>query len=136
MKHTVHIFTLLLCITCFASCQRRELFKGTKTTTTNALIVPIGFKWENSRNITFAVSVNDARFGATKNRILIYDGDPNAGGHLILNGYATNKTAYAGKVYLSNQISSVYIVKTAVNHSSVTSIVQVNTPDVKVNMGI
>lgn len=135
MKQKLQIFALL-CMTCLASCQKRILFKENKARVTNALIVPIGFKWENSRNINFSVSVTDTRFGKARNRILIYDGDPNAGGHLLLNGYATNKAAYSGKIYLSNLVSTVYIVKTAVDNTSVTSIVQVGNSDVNIKTGI
>lgn len=135
MKQKLQLLALI-CLTGFVSCKRMELKKGSNQLTTNSLVVPLGFKYENSRNIHFTVSVNDTRFGNANNRILIYDGDPAAGGRLILNGFATTKTAYAGNSYLSNRIKSVYIVKMAVNNTSLVTIIPVERSNVSVMMGI
>lgn len=124
----------LFCIAILTSCQRMERLKGSSHGNTSALVVPIGFKWENSRIINVQVSIKDARFGTAKNRILIYDKDPAVGGKLIMNGFATTKAAYIGKIYLPNKISSFYIIKTAVNHSSVASIVDVRASDIILSM--
>lgn len=135
MKQKIQLLALISLIG-LASCQRLELSKKRTSLSTSALIVPVGFKWENSRTINFKVSVTDARFGQANNRILIYDGDPASGGTLLLKGFANNKTAYEGNIYLSNDISSVYIVKTAANNIATTTIVPVYNSDVEISMGI
>ncbi len=103
---------------------------------TNDIKSPSGFTWESSRNINFTVTLTDTRFQDLMHVISIYDGDPNAGGNLLLKGSTSIKTAFKGKVYLSKLVLQVYIVKNSPDNSKVTQIIQVGATDISTSIGL
>lgn len=119
-----------------ASCQKTEsLSRKTNALGTNAITPPTGFTWENSRNIKFTVSITDRQYGSSMFMVTIYDADPAAGGKVLAKGSATMSSSFVSEVYLSKQITSVYIVKTAPDNSSVTTKMVVGNADVTVSIG-
>ncbi len=137
MKITLPLLALAS-LTAFASCKKIEKFKSPVKAierTTNSLKVPVGFTWENSRNVHFAVNVSDTRYGTALHMISIYNGDPKAGGILLTKGSASNSETFISRIYLSKQILAVYIVKTSPDNSTVISKVAVGTADVVTTMG-
>lgn len=103
----------------FFSCKKITVSEPTTTLPINTADIkaPVGFTWENSKNINFTVNVKDARFPGMVNTIAIYDGDPAAGGILLAKGSATVTSAFKCKVYLSNHFKEVYVVKIAPDNS-------------------
>lgn len=117
-----------------ASCKRIETLKG-KSKGTIGLVVPVNFEWKSSRNIKFIVNVSDRRFGNLIHMITLYDGDPALGGKLLSKGASSTANPFITSIYLSNQFTAVYLVKTAPNNSSITTKVPVGIEDVTVTMG-
>lgn len=119
----------------FFSCKRieprRRHQKGTL-----ALIVPVNFEWQSSRNIKFSISLTDQRFGNSVNRIAIYNGDPETGGKLLSKGSFTLIRPFYTRISLPNHLTSVYLVRTAPDNTSLTSKVQVNIADITLSMGL
>lgn len=125
---------VILCIISLAACKKIESLKKRTEIKPDGLAIPLGFTWQNSRNINFSINVSDIRFGNSMFIISIYDKDPATGGKLLSKGSATNKSGFSSKIFLSKQISSVYIVKTSGDNSTATSIVPVGFSDVSVTM--
>ncbi|EHQ27988.1 LruC domain-containing protein [Mucilaginibacter paludis] len=110
------------------SCKKSANGPDTSTNTVNSIndiVVPSGFNWESSRNVTFNISVADTRFDTpTKKatfKIAIYNADPFAGTALtpVAVGSASTTAPFSTKLYLSTQINTVYIMKTAPDNSSI-----------------
>lgn len=133
MRKQLPIMSLLLAAT-FTSCQKMGVLKSHNTGLTSELVVPKGFNWESSRNIKVKVSVTDQSTGNSPFLIALYDHDPRLGGKAIGKGSASLKMAFQTSVYLSNQISTLYIVKTASNNAQVISKITPGNDNVEVSM--
>jgi hypothetical protein len=90
------------------------------TQKTADITVPAGFLWTNSRNEYFTVNVTDSQFQNVKYLVAIYDGDPAAGGNLLIKGAASINTPFLTTIFIPNQITQVYIVKISPDNSKVT----------------
>ena len=110
---------MLIAVT-LASCQKTAplAIKAVKFGT-NAIVVPTGFTWENSKTITLTTAVTDTRFGNVMHIISVYDADPASGGHLLAKGSASNTNAFVSNFSLSKKFTSVFVVKTAPDNSTV-----------------
>jgi hypothetical protein len=97
--------------TLLVSCKKAKNSAATATKlSSSAINVPAGFTWQNSRNLNFTVNVINALAPAKIHVISIYGGDPDAGGVLLAKGSAVAIAAFKAKIYLSNTITSVYII--------------------------
>lgn len=133
-----NFFTLaLLSAFALASCQKISPLpiKSLKTGL-SAIVVPVGFTWENSKTITLTTAVVDNRFGNALSIISVYDADPALGGHLLAKGSASPKNAFISKFYLSKTYTSVFIVKIAPDNSFVSKQVAITGNNIGSSMGI
>jgi len=136
MKNILHTIAILA-VFAISSCKTsKEVTPTTATKSTASIKVPAGFLWQNSRNVNFTVNLTDTKFQYDIARIAIYDGNPATGGHLLAKGSATVKAAFTSKIYISNQIKLVYIVKTAPNNSKTTKTQAVVTAAIVTSIGI
>jgi LruC domain-containing protein len=121
----------------FPGCKKSSSANNSTQAITNVsdIKVPNGFNWQSTHNVNFTAAITDTRFGAAMYNISIYDSDPNAGGHLLATGSATNATAYTNKLTIANQLSQVYVVKTAPDNSKIISIVNVSGAAASVSFG-
>jgi len=127
------VLTVLAASSCKTSKDVAPMLTG-KTTAT--IKVPTGFTWQNSRNLSFTVNLTDTRFASSVFLISIFDRNPAQGGHLLTEGSATTKTAFSSKVFTSNQVTEVYIVKTAPDNSQATQTIKVGTAAVITSIGL
>lgn len=135
--------TLLITIAMFSACVMVSCKKAsdgvttvTTTSSTNNIQAPPGFTWENSRSLNITINVTDSRFPKFASVISIYDADPNNGGVLMTKGSALSASAFISKLYISNQISVIYIVKTSFDNTNTIKKVQIGTADVATSIGI
>ncbi len=96
----------------------------------NALVVPVGFKWENSRDVTMSISTTDIRFQEAVHVISIYDENPLAGGQLIARGATTLSNPFVSKINLSNTLKRVFVVKISPDGSEISKYIAVNSTTV------
>lgn len=99
----------------------------------NNINVPTGFTWENSRNINFSIGIIGARFPKMIHVVGVYDA---ANGKLITKGSATNEAPFKSKIYLSNQITEIYILTLFPNGTQNIQRATVGTADVKLMIGL
>ena len=127
---------ILLAVIMFASCKKPSknddslIAKGTTD-----IIVPIGFTWESSRTIKFKVNVTDARYLGKPYVVSIYDGNPNAGAHLLAKGSATLLLPFITTIYLSKQLTEVYIIKHSPDNTKTTKILAVGAENIETSIG-
>lgn len=98
--------------------------------------VPTGFTWENSRNINLSIEIGDVRFPKVIHVVSIYNGDPVVNGKLLTKGSATTEAPFKSKIYLSNQVTEVYIVTMFPNGTKTSQKVKVGTAEVKLVVGL
>lgn len=140
MKRNILTATVLASML-MASCQKNlPLVKSTPLveavkSSTKALIVPVGFKWENARNIAFSVAITDLRFGSKNFTISIFDSNPATGGKLLTKGTATTAVSYKTKLYLANTIQSVFIVKISPDNKRTSMMVPVAKSNITTSIG-
>jgi len=131
------LFSLTIFVFAFTSCKTsKEITPVIAGNTTNSIKVPAGFSWQNSRNVNFTVSVTDTRFQSSIFLISIYDGDPTTGANLLAKGSASMSTSFKSKVYTSNQINQVYIVKTSPDNSKTTQVLPIGSDNIITSIGI
>jgi hypothetical protein len=130
------ITIILLAVITISSCKKSSKNDDSLTAKgTGDIAVPKGFTWESSRTIKFKVNVTDARYIGAMYVISIYDGDPSAGAHLLAKGSATVLAAFTTNVYLSKQLSEVYIVKNSPDNTKTTKIIAVGTENIETAIG-
>lgn len=134
MVKKLHILAMMLA-TAFASCQKIGILKSRSKGLTSGLVVPKGFSWESSRNIKIKVSVTDHVLGNYPFLIALYDHDPALGGNTIAKGSATLKMAFETAIYLSKQVTTIYIVKTASDNARIISKVNVENSNIEISLG-
>ncbi|MFP5079163.1 hypothetical protein [Pedobacter sp. JCM 36344] len=103
--------------------------------TTNAILAPVGFKWENSRNLNLSISIAENKFPGKLYVVAIYTSDGVAGGKLLAKGSLTVITRFKTKLYLSNQVTELYIVCMAPDKTITTRNIKAGTADLDINMG-
>lgn len=128
----------MLCACALISCKKEqnEITPIAITTATSTVAAPTGFTWENSRNVNFTITITDTRFPAAASMISIYDADPNNGGNLIAKGAATATAPFKSTLYISNQITQVYVVKTAPDNTNLIQKVQTSAINIAVSIGV
>ena len=104
-------------------------------TTTSGITAPTGFKWENSRNLILSVGTTENKFPGKLYIVAIYASDPASGGKLLTKGSLTSTAKFKSKVYLSNQITELYIIFMAPDQTIKTKKVQAGTADLDINIG-
>lgn len=133
---TIAVITSVGMVSCVKSALQSPAIETTPKIATSDLVVPKGFTWENSRTINFTVNVTDTRFIGQAQIITIYDADPKTGGNVITRGSATTTKAFESKLYISNQITQVYIKKTAADNSQVTQTIQLSSNNIITSIGM
>lgn len=132
------LLSIVLFSVVLLSCKKDAIHNvpvAAKAISINDIKVPPGFTWENSRNINFSVGITGTRFQKMIHVVSIYDGDPAADGKLLTKGSATNEAPFKSKIYLSNQITEVYIVTMFPNGAKNSQIAKVGTAEVKLVAG-
>lgn len=119
-----------------ASCKK-EITEVTPepVKTTSEIAAPAGFKWENSRNLNLNVSIAQNKFPGKMYVVAIYAADPASGGKLLSKGSLTSTLRFRSKVYLSNQITELYIICIAPDRTTTTKKIQAGTADLDIIMG-
>lgn len=132
-----YLFTIiLLAVITFASCKKPSGNDDSLTAKgTSDIIVPKGFTWESSRTIKFKVNITDARYLGKPYVVSIYDGNPNAGAHLLAKGSATLLLPFTTSIYLSKQLVQVYIIKNSPDNTKTTKIVAVGVENIETSIG-
>ena len=102
---------------------------------TSGITAPTGFKWENSRNLTLSIGTTENKFPGKLYVVAIYVSDPASGGKLLTKGSLTSTAKFKSKVYLSNQITELYIIFMAPDKTITTRKIQAGTADLDINMG-
>lgn len=119
MKTNNQIIAFVLSLFVLASCTKESDLLNNKIsvvsdkTKTTDLVVPAGFNWETSRNVTIKASITDARFSNLAHQVEVYTSNPANGGTLLAKGSANPQNPFAAVVYVPNTVHSVFIVKTA-----------------------
>lgn len=111
----------LILIVLFAglsSCEKQNTAVEGTVSNMSDLKIPVGFTWENSKDIYFDITITDNRFNDAVHVVSIYDADPALNGKLLSKGSASLKIPFATKVYLPNTVKEVFIVKTAPDNTS------------------
>ena len=126
----------IIIIVLMAACKKQaDQTAATTISSTTDIKVPAGFTWENSRNITFTVTLIDTLFPAKAHVVSIYDGSPANGGNLLAKGTVIVATAFKSTVYLSNKISIVYVATTFQDGSRILQKIPVSKSDVAISVG-
>lgn len=131
------LFLSLLTIVSISSCKKEGLLPVAVVAvpkTSAEIVAPSGFTWQNSRNVNLIISITDAQFQGVIHAISIYDKDPTLGGQPIVKGSATTVSAFRGQIYLSSQISELFIVCADPTNKKVTQKVPVKTTDISVSI--
>jgi len=109
-----------------ASCEKKNTAVEGTLSSMSDLKVPVGFTWENSKDIFFDISITDNRFGDAVHVVSIFDADPGLNGKLLSKGSASLKLPFSTKVYIPNTIKNVFVVKTAPNNTTSTLTVPIS----------
>jgi len=118
------------------SCKKSSQDNSVNTVTSlNDVKVPAGFNWASSKVISVSATNTDTRFGNVTQTILVYNGDPNAGGTLLSTGGASNITAFAANVYVPTTATKLYIVKKAPDNSTITQVKDASASSISVTFG-
>ncbi len=123
---------LLVFLAGLSSCEKKNTAVEGTVSNMSDLKIPVGFTWENSKDIYFDITITDNRFNDALHVVSIYDADPALNGKLLSKGSASLKIPFATKVYLPNTVKEVFIVKTAPDNTS--SIQKVAISGLKLNV--
>lgn len=140
MKKSKNILFFVL-LGLLASCtknvetSKENVTSNNKVTNMSELIAPANFNWQMSREVTFNVSVSDAKFQDAIHMISIYDADPLTGGNLLSRGSASLNTSFVTKLNLANTIKQVFIRKTAPDNSKFDQVIDVRSTNVSIDLG-
>jgi hypothetical protein len=136
MKNILLSLTVLVVLAASSCKTSKDVAPVLNGKTTFTIKVPAGFTWQNSRNLNFTVNLTDTRFASSVFLISIFDRNPALGGHLLAKGSATTKAPFTSKVFTSDQVTEVYIIKTAPDNSQATQTIQVGTAAVITSIGM
>jgi hypothetical protein len=82
---------IIVFIAGLSSCEKKDsAFEGTVSNMSD-LKIPVGFTWENSKDIYFDITITDNRFNDALHVVSIYDADPALNGKLLSKGSASLK---------------------------------------------
>ncbi len=117
MKKLLNLI-ILAALVGLSSCEKKNTIVEGTVTNMSDLKIPVGFTWENSKDIYFDITITDSRFNDALHVVSIYDADPALNGKLLSKGSASLKVPFSTKVYLPNTVKEVFIVKTAPDNTS------------------
>jgi LruC domain-containing protein len=127
------VFNLILMVLLLNSCKRD--FSGLQNIQSmDDLVIPSGFKWENSRDVNFDIAINDLKFLDDLHLVSIYDKDPSLGGELLAKGSATSASPFLATIYLAATIREVYVLKTAPDNTKFGQKVEVKSNEIKLTI--
>jgi len=101
----------------------------------NALVVPVNFTWENSRDVNLVIAISDTRFQNAVHIVSIYDENPLAGGQLISRGAATTTKGFTSQINLANTINRVFLSKVSPDGSEISQYVDMKSKNINVALG-
>lgn len=101
----------------------------------NALVVPVGFTWDNSRDVNLTIGISDTRFQGAVHIVSIYDENPLAGGQLLSRGAATINSGFSSQINLANTIKRVFVSKVSPDGSEISQYVDLNSKNINVALG-
>lgn len=109
------------------------------------LVIPQSFSWQTSRDVNFSIGISDTRFQNRLYTIAIYMTDPGVpigkvdGKDVLPNavrkGSASLVSPYNTKLSIPAMVTSVYVVKTAADGSSIVQKVSVTSQMVSLSLG-
>ena len=129
------IFISILILATLASCKKDEKNPIKDVDKATEMIVPNGFKFENSKDLTFTIKVTDKRFGAVGHRITIYDADPALGGKVLAIGGGTVNRPFTGRIDKSVLVKELFIEKKAPGGESFVKKVVLTSNDLQLELG-
>jgi LruC domain-containing protein len=107
-----------------ASCKKDGTVTAPVTDSAIAdLVVPSTFTWQTSRDINFSIGISDTRFENRLYVIGLYLADPGTGAAAVSTGAASLVTPYNAKLTIPADVNGIFVVKTAVDGSSITQYV-------------
>jgi LruC domain-containing protein len=107
-----------------ASCKKDGTVIAPVTDSSIAdLVVPKSFNWQTSRDVSFSIGISDTRFENRFYVIGLYLADPGTGAAAVSTGAASLVTPYNAKITVPADVNGVFVVKTAVDGSSITQYV-------------
>jgi hypothetical protein len=129
---------VIICAVFMISCKKDEelttIQKPVKLS--SKIIAPVGFTWENSRNVNFTINVLNNKSQSTIHVVSIFDGDPKTGGAQITKGSATTIEPFKCKIYLPNHITDVFVVGMFPNGSIITKKVSITNLNLSLSIGL
>ncbi|MES2828781.1 MAG: hypothetical protein V4687_11510 [Bacteroidota bacterium] len=102
---------------------------------TATLEVPKGFTWENSRAVNLNVTIADTKFSGKTYIVAIYATDPSRGSKILSKGALSTAKKFKSKMYLSNQITELYLICMAPDKSTTSKKVLASTSELNVSFG-
>jgi hypothetical protein len=109
------------------------------------LVVPQSFSWQTSRDVNFSIGISDTRFQNRLYTIAIYMTDPGVAigkvdgkdvmPSAVRKGSASLVSPYNTKLSIPAMVTSVYVVKTAADGSSIVQKVSVTSQMVSLSLG-
>ncbi|MDR6563582.1 MULTISPECIES: LruC domain-containing protein [unclassified Arcicella] len=93
----------------------------------NNLVVPTGFNWSTTKDITFSVSITDNRFNNALHVVAVYLADPSKGVVALSKGTASMAASFKTKIAVPAGVKEVYFVKTAPDGTKFTQKVALTT---------
>ncbi|MHA4896490.1 hypothetical protein ACXZ1K_17190 [Pedobacter sp. PWIIR3] len=127
-----------VCTLLFASCSKEVITTNPEVVAekpTAALTVPKGFSWENSRNVNLNVSIAETKFPGKTYIVAIYATDPSRGSKLLSKGALNTIKKFKSKMYLSNQITELYLICMAPDKSITSKKIQANATELNISFG-
>jgi len=113
------LFAALLSAVTFQGCKKSDTTSTPVINSVNDIKVPAGFSWESSHHVAFKAAITDTRFGTAIHSIAVYDGNPYKGGNLLAQGSASTTSSFSSDIYISDQVTQVYVVKTSPDKSQI-----------------
>lgn len=106
-------FIAILILATLSACQKDKRDNIKDVDKTADIVVPSGFNFENSKDLSFTIKVTDNRFGAVGHRITIFDADPASGGKVLAVGGGTINKPFTGRIDNSVLVKELFIQKKA-----------------------
>ncbi|MEI7979106.1 MAG: hypothetical protein WCI53_09700, partial [Bacteroidota bacterium] len=106
-----------------------------KITSMNEMNAPIGFNWENSRDVNLTINTSDTRFQEAVQIVSVYDENPLAGGQLIARGVASVNAGFVSNINISNTIKRVFVSKVSPDGSEINKYIDLDSKNVTVALG-
>lgn len=74
------------------------------------LVIPEGFNWSTTQKFKLTVGIQNAQAVNLKSKISVFNGNPDAGGKLILSGAASNDSPLIENLALPSYLKEIYLV--------------------------